>query len=57
MPVRAVVLVRSRERGITTVEYAIAGALIAAAVVAAFSLLGTSIGNLLSGIASSILGS
>ncbi|MFA5940814.1 MAG: hypothetical protein WC809_15765 [Sinimarinibacterium sp.] len=32
-------------RGLTTVEYAVAGALIALAVVAAFALLGGTVGN------------
>ena len=33
------------EEGLTTVEYAVAGTLIALAVVAAFTQLGTSVGN------------
>ena len=33
------------EEGLTTVEYAVAGTLIALAVIAAFRLLGTTVGN------------
>lgn len=36
-----------RQRGLTTVEYAVAGALIAVAVVAAFLALGTGVGNVI----------
>ena len=38
------------EEGLTTVEYAVAGALIAAAVVAAFGLLGDEVENVINGI-------
>jgi pilus assembly protein Flp/PilA len=39
------------QRGITTVEYAVAGGLIAAAVIAAFLLLGGKVGGVVNGIA------
>ena len=35
------------EDGLTTVEYAIAGGLVGAAVIAAFTLLGTTVGNVI----------
>ena len=38
------------EKGLTTVEYAVAGALVAAAVVAAFQLLGIQVGAVIEGI-------
>lgn len=44
----------ARQRGLTTVEYAVAGALIAAAVIAAFLLLGTNVGGVVNGIAGNI---
>ena len=40
------------EEGLTTVEYAIAGALVGAAVIGAFSALGTQVGLVISGITS-----
>ena len=39
------------EKGLTTVEYAVAGALVAAAVVVAFQTLGVSVGNVISNMA------
>lgn len=36
-----------KQRGLTTVEYAVAGALVAAAVVAAFLLLGGTVGDVI----------
>jgi pilus assembly protein Flp/PilA len=42
------------QRGLTTVEYAVAGGLIAAAVVAAFLLLGGNVGSVVSGIAGKV---
>jgi len=42
------------EEGLTTVEYAVAGTLIALAVVAAFSQLGNSVGDAINGIESVI---
>lgn len=39
------------EEGLTTVEYAIAGGLVGAAVIAAFQLLGTNVGVKINGIA------
>jgi len=38
------------EEGLTTVEYAIAGALVGAAVIAAFDALGITVGNVITGI-------
>lgn len=38
------------EEGLTTVEYAVAGALVAAAVVVAFQTLGISVGNVITGL-------
>jgi len=40
----------SEEEGLTTVEYAIAGALVGAAVIAAFDALGITVGNVITGI-------
>ena len=40
----------SDESGLTTVEYAVAGALISLAVVGAFTLLGTKVGNVITAI-------
>lgn len=45
-----------REEGLTTVEYAVAGALVAAAVVAAFQALGGSVGNVITGLDTAIGG-
>ncbi len=42
------------EEGLTTVEYAIAGGLVGAAVIAAFQLLGTNVGNMINWIANQI---
>jgi pilus assembly protein Flp/PilA len=42
------------EDGLTTVEYAIAGGLVGAAVVIAFTDLGTAVGNVITGITGSI---
>ena len=42
------------EEGLTTVEYAVAGALVAAAVVLAFTALGTQVGVVISGLTSAI---
>jgi len=42
------------EEGLTTVEYAIAGGLIGAGVIAAFQLLGTNVGNVINAIAGAI---
>ena len=44
------------EEGLTTVEYAVAGALVAAAVVAAFTALGGQVGAVISGLTSAIGG-
>jgi len=45
---------RKHQAGLTTVEYAVAGGLIAAAVVAAFIALGTSVSGVITGLATSI---
>ncbi|MGF1793669.1 Flp family type IVb pilin [Photobacterium profundum] len=45
------------EEGLTTVEYAIAGSLVGAAVVTAFTGLGTQVGTVITGITSDITGS
>jgi len=44
------------EEGLTTVEYAVAGGLIAAAVVLAFTALGTEVGNVIEGITAALTG-
>lgn len=43
-----------KQKGLTTVEYAVAGALIAAAVIAAFLLLGTNVGTVVNTIAGQV---
>jgi len=45
---------RKHQAGLTTVEYAVAGGLIAAAVVAAFIALGTSVSGVITGLSTSI---
>ena len=42
------------EEGLTTVEYAVAGALVAAAVVLAFGALGNQVGNVINGLTTAI---
>ncbi len=42
------------EEGLTTVEYAIAGGLVGAAVVIAFTDLGTAVGNVITGLTGAI---
>ena len=44
------------EKGLTTVEYAVAGSLIAAAVVLSFTALGTQVGTVIDGITTDIGG-
>ncbi|MFZ8887488.1 MAG: Flp family type IVb pilin [Steroidobacteraceae bacterium] len=44
------------EDGLTTVEYAIAGALVGAAVIAAFQALGVEVGNVITTITSTLSG-
>jgi pilus assembly protein Flp/PilA len=44
------------EKGLTTVEYAVAGALVAAAVVAAFNALGLQVGVVIAGLTTAIGG-
>ena len=44
------------EDGLTTVEYAVAGALVAAAVVLAFTNLGTAVGGVITGLTGAIAG-
>jgi pilus assembly protein Flp/PilA len=43
----AVTKLHSRQRGLTTVEYAIAGGLVVAGIIGAFLLLGTNVSGLL----------
>ena len=43
-----------RQRGLTTVEYAVAGGLIAVAVVGAFIFLGGNVGSVVTGIAGKV---
>jgi pilus assembly protein Flp/PilA len=45
---------RRSQKGLTTVEYAIAGGLVAAAVLTGFQLLGTNVGTVINGIANAI---
>ena len=44
------------EKGLTTVEYAVAGALVAAAVVLAFTALGVQVGTVITGLTAAIGG-
>ncbi len=44
------------EKGLTTVEYAVAGALVAAAVVVAFTALGGQVGVVIAGLTAAITG-
>jgi pilus assembly protein Flp/PilA len=44
----------AEEEGLTTVEYAIAGGLVGAAVVIAFTDLGTAVGNVITGLTGAI---
>jgi len=44
----------SRDEGLTTVEYAIAGGLVGLAVVVAFQALGVSVGTVITGITASL---
>ena len=46
----------AEEDGLTTVEYAIAGSLVGAAVIGAFTLLGTAVGNVVTNITDCISG-
>lgn len=48
--------IRTRQKGLTTVEYAVAGGLIAAAVVAAFIALGGTVSGVITGLSTSITG-
>jgi pilus assembly protein Flp/PilA len=52
----AIISFFKEEDGLTTVEYAVAGALVAAAVVAAFTALGTQVGAVIEGLTVSIGG-
>ena len=47
---RKLIALWTREEGLTTVEYAVAGALIALAVVTAFTNLGTAVGTVIDNI-------
>ena len=46
----------TEEEGLTTVEYAIAGSLVGAAVVLAFTALGTAVGDVIEGLTGAIDG-
>lgn len=48
--------IRAKQLGLTTVEYAVAGGLIAAGVVGAFTLLGGNVNTIIRNIASAIMG-
>lgn len=50
----AIISFFKEEDGLTTVEYAVAGALVAAAVVFAFTALGTQVGNVITGLTAAI---
>lgn len=45
---------RAKQKGLTTVEYAVAGGIIVAAVITGFNLLGTNIGTVINNIAVAI---
>ncbi len=45
---------RAKQKGLTTVEYAVAGGLIAAAVIAAFIALGGQVNTIITGITASL---
>jgi pilus assembly protein Flp/PilA len=47
---KAIVQFINEEEGLTTVEYAIAGGLVGAAVIAAFTVLGETVGDVIEGI-------
>ncbi len=47
---------RARQEGLTTVEYAIAGTLVALAVVLAFTALGTAVGSTINSLTSVLTG-
>lgn len=47
---------RGRQKGLTTVEYAIAGTLVALAVVLAFTALGTAVGSTIQSLTSVLTG-
>ena len=49
-------VLKEDSRGLTTVEYAVAGALVAAAVVTAFQTLGTDVGNSIGDLSDAITG-
>ena len=50
LALKTIVTIKNRQAGLTTVEYAVAGGLIAAAVVAAFVALGGTVGGVIVGI-------
>lgn len=52
----AVIAFWKDEDGLTTVEYAIAGALVGAAVIAAFQALGVEVGNVITTITATLAG-
>jgi pilus assembly protein Flp/PilA len=52
----ALIALRKADEGLTTVEYAVAGGLIALAVVAAFQALGVTVGGVITGINAALPG-
>lgn len=53
---RAHLALQRKQKGLTTVEYAVAGALVAATLVAAFAALGNQVGNLVNTLTNAIGG-
>ncbi len=50
------ICLKTKQKGLTTVEYAVAGGLIAAAVVTAFQLLGQNVTTIINGITAALPG-
>ncbi|MDH3638668.1 MAG: hypothetical protein OES09_09415 [Gammaproteobacteria bacterium] len=53
---RAQMALKDKQKGLTTVEYAVAGALVAATLVGAFAALGNQVENVIDGLTNSIGG-
>lgn len=53
---QAAAIKAKKQKGLTTVEYAVAGGLIAAAVITAFIALGTNVGVVITGITTALPG-
>ncbi len=51
---KALIASRKSQKGLTTVEYAIAGGLISAAVILAFTLLGTNVAGVINALATAL---